>query len=58
MKSLFVRLLRDELGVTAIEYGLIAGLISVTILLTVTAIGTNLNALFTTIAAALNIPAP
>ena len=29
MKTLFVRFVKDESGVTAIEYGLIAGLISV-----------------------------
>ena len=32
MKTLFVRFVKDELGVTAIEYGLIAGLISVVII--------------------------
>ncbi len=53
MKKFFVRLVRDESGVTAIEYGLIAGLVSVTIIVAVTAIGTNLNALFGTISAAL-----
>ena len=53
MKTLFVRVLNDELGVTAIEYGLIAGLISVVILVAVTAIGTSLQGLFQTIATAL-----
>ena len=53
MKTLFVRFVKDESGVTAIEYGLIAGLISVVILATVTAIGTSLSGLFATIAAAL-----
>ena len=53
MKTLFVRFVKDESGVTAIEYGLIAGLISVTILATVGAIGTYLNNLFTTISTAL-----
>ena len=41
MKTLFVRFVKDESGVTAIEYGLIAGLISVVILVAVTAIGTE-----------------
>ena len=50
MKTLFVRVLNDELGVTAIEYGLIAGLISIVILVAVTAIGTSLQGLFQTIA--------
>ena len=53
MKKLFVRFVKDESGVTAIEYGLIAGLISVVILVSVTAIGTSLQGLFTTIATAL-----
>ena len=53
MKTLFVRVLNDELGVTAIEYGLIAGLISIVILVAVTAIGTSLQGLFQTIATAL-----
>ena len=50
MKTLFVRFVKDELGVTAIEYGLIAGLISVVILVAVTVIGISLSGLFTTIA--------
>jgi pilus assembly protein Flp/PilA len=50
MKTLFVRFLKDESGVTAIEYGLIAGLISIVILVAVTAIGTSLQGLFQTIA--------
>jgi len=53
MKKLFVRFVKDESGVTAIEYGLIAGLISVVILIAVTAIGANLQGLFQTIADAL-----
>jgi pilus assembly protein Flp/PilA len=53
MKKLFVRLVKDESGVTAIEYGLIAGLISVLIIAAVTLIGTQLQAVFEAIAAAL-----
>ena len=34
--------MQDEEGVTAIEYGLIAALIAVTIILSVTSVGTNL----------------
>ena len=43
------RFLKDEEGVTAIEYGLIAALIAVTIVVAVTAVGTNLNTTFTTV---------
>jgi len=46
-------LMKDERGVTALEYGLIAGLIAVVIVGSVTALGTTLSATFTTIAAAL-----
>ncbi|MBW0450739.1 Flp family type IVb pilin [bacterium M00.F.Ca.ET.228.01.1.1] len=41
---------RDEEGVTAIEYGLIATLIALAIITGVTAIGTNLEAKFMLIA--------
>lgn len=41
--------IRDENGVTAIEYGLIAALIAVVIIGAVKTIGTNLNSVFTTI---------
>jgi len=41
------RFIRDEEGVTAIEYGLIAALIAVAIILAVTAVGTHLATLFT-----------
>lgn len=41
---------REDAGVTAIEYGLIAALIAVVIIGAVTTIGTNLNTTFTTIA--------
>jgi pilus assembly protein Flp/PilA len=44
------RFVRDEEGVTAIEYGLIAALIAVAIIAAVTLVGTNLSKLFTSIA--------
>ncbi|WP_296225384.1 Flp family type IVb pilin [Ralstonia sp. UBA689] len=43
-------LLRDEQGVTAIEYGLIAALIAVVIIASVQAVGTNLSTVFSYIA--------
>ncbi|MDF3835121.1 Flp family type IVb pilin [Cupriavidus basilensis] len=42
--------IRDENGVTAIEYGLIAALIAVVIIAAVKAVGTNLSTTFNTIA--------
>ena len=43
--------INDEAGVTAIEYGLIAALIALVIIAGTTTLGTNLNQLFTNIAA-------
>ncbi|MGF6726250.1 pilus assembly protein Flp/PilA [Paraburkholderia sp. GAS41] len=45
------RFLRDEDGVTAIEYGLIAALIAIVIIGSVKTLGTNLNTVFSDIAA-------
>ena len=44
---------QKEEAVTAIEYGLIAALIAVVIITAVTLIGTNLNTIFGSVAAAL-----
>jgi len=46
-------LAKDERGVTALEYGLIAGLVAVVIVTSVTSLGTKLAGTFTTIVAAL-----
>jgi pilus assembly protein Flp/PilA len=51
------RFLKDESGATAIEYGLIAGLISVVIAASVTTIGTDLKTIFGTIATKLTAAA-
>lgn len=48
--SVIGQFLRDEEGVTAIEYGLIAALIAVVIIVAVSTIGTNLKAVFQKIA--------
>jgi pilus assembly protein Flp/PilA len=50
MKSLLIRFAKDQSGATAIEYGLIAALISVAAITTLTTVGTRLNAKFTAIA--------
>ena len=52
MNNLFARFVRDESGATAIEYGLIAALIAVVIIVAVTAVGNNLSATFTQVAGA------
>ena len=47
--KLLRKLFRKEDGATAIEYGLIAALISVAIIGTVSAIGTQLDTTFTSV---------
>jgi len=49
------RFLRDQSGATAIEYGLIAALVSVAIITAVTTLGTNLSGTFTVVATAKNM---
>jgi pilus assembly protein Flp/PilA len=51
MKKL-MNLIKGEEGVTAIEYGLIAALIAVVIILSVTSVGTNLSTKFGEVATA------
>ncbi len=46
MTKIFKSFMANEDGATAIEYGLIAALISVVIITTVTAVGQNLNTAF------------
>jgi pilus assembly protein Flp/PilA len=54
LKEGIARFMRDEEGVTAIEYGLIAALIAVVIIASVELVGTNLQGVFDTIASSLN----
>jgi pilus assembly protein Flp/PilA len=53
MNELVLRFMKDQSGATAIEYGLIAGLIAVVIITAVTTVGTKLSAQFTTVGNAL-----
>jgi pilus assembly protein Flp/PilA len=50
MKSVFSRFAADESGATAIEYGLIAGLIAVVIISAVQTLGTRISAKFQAVA--------
>jgi pilus assembly protein Flp/PilA len=50
---LFQSFLRNEQGATAIEYGLLAAGISVAIIATVAALGSNLNTTFSSVSTAL-----
>jgi pilus assembly protein Flp/PilA len=49
MKSLLNRFAKDESGATAIEYGLIATLIAVAIIVGARALGSQLNSTFNTL---------
>jgi pilus assembly protein Flp/PilA len=53
MRSLLRRFLKNESGVTAIEYGLIAALISVVIIGAAANVGNRLSGVFTAISARL-----
>jgi pilus assembly protein Flp/PilA len=53
MRVLLDRFAGDESGVTVIEYGLLAGLISAVIVGAATTLGQTLNAAFTSIGASL-----
>ena len=53
MRKLIKRFLTEEDGVTAIEYGLIAALIAVAIIVVVGNVGTKLNTTFNTVETAL-----
>ena len=50
MSNLIARFMKDESGATAIEYGLIAALIALAIMVGAGQLGNALNAKFTTIA--------
>ena len=49
MRTMFSRFVKEEDGATAIEYGLLAALISVVIIGAVSALGTNVSDKFFTI---------
>ena len=54
MTNFVARFVKDESGATAIEYGLIACLISVAVIGVLTSIGSSLNATFTSVDSALH----
>ena len=57
MSKLFTRFMNDESGATAIEYGLIAALISVALITGATALGSRLNVLFNNLSVTMNAAA-
>lgn len=58
MMKLIAKFKNDESGATAIEYGLIAALISVAIIGGATAVGTSLTSMFNGISGALDKHVP
>jgi pilus assembly protein Flp/PilA len=52
--KLFHKIMRDESGATAIEYGLIVALISVAAIAAMTALGDSLNTTFTAASSAMD----
>lgn len=54
MIKTITKFVKDESGATAIEYGLIAALIAVAIIVAATAVGTELSAIFDTVQTELN----
>ena len=54
MKNLFDRFVKDESGATAIEYGLIAALISVALITGATTLGETLNNQFQSLSTKMN----
>jgi pilus assembly protein Flp/PilA len=58
LASSFGRFVADEQGATAIEYGLIAAGIAAAIIATVSALGTNVNAAFSSVSSQLKWATP
>jgi pilus assembly protein Flp/PilA len=53
IRTRFRAMVKSERGASAVEYGLLVGLIAVGIIVAVGALGTKLSALFDTVTAAL-----
>jgi pilus assembly protein Flp/PilA len=53
VRNILWKFMSDDQGATAIEYGLLAAGISVAIIATVAALGTNLNTTFSTVSTSL-----
>jgi len=53
MHALFKKLIQDEAGVTAIEYGLIAALVAIAAIAAMTSLGSSLTSTFSLVASKL-----
>ncbi|MEH3110254.1 Flp family type IVb pilin [Agrobacterium cavarae] len=58
MTKIFARFLKDESGATAIEYGLIAALISVAMITGATTLGGKINDMFNAIGTKMDTKKP
>ncbi|MPW19821.1 Flp family type IVb pilin [Paraburkholderia sp. CNPSo 3157] len=58
MKNIISRFLTNDEGVTAIEYGLIAGVVAIAIATAAGSVGTNLSNLFDSIAGIISSSTP
>lgn len=58
MTKIFARLMKDESGATAIEYGLIAALVSVALIAGAGALGDSLNNTFTALGSKMEAEVP
>ena len=54
MSNMIVRFLKDESGATAIEYGLIAALVSVAAIAGFSALGTSLSSMFSVVSSSID----
>jgi pilus assembly protein Flp/PilA len=54
MVGLITKLSKDESGATAIEYGLIAALVAVAAIVGMTALGSSLNSIFSSVSTTIN----
>lgn len=57
-KTAASKVIKDDSGATAIEYGLLAGLVAVVIIAAVTALGGNIRDTFTRVNTAITTSAP
>jgi pilus assembly protein Flp/PilA len=53
MFAIFTKILQDEHGATAIEYGLIAALVAVAAITAMTSVGTSLTGIFNKVSSSL-----
>ncbi len=56
--SMLIRLVKDQTGATAIEYGLLAGIIGSALLVGLQAVGVNIDAILRLLADTINAAQP